>query len=139
MSPVVLRKFVGILTTCLGVWFLSFMVPVAFSLGWPVPVECWLEVLMFASGLMTLIPGLIALVCGVQLWIVLSGFFKEFSPMEEGYSQVPEFPWVIMGLLIPILVAGIFYSIASSKLALRAVEIPISSRACASRALCAVI
>jgi len=54
-----------------------------------------------------------------QLWMVLPEFFREYSPMKEGYSHVPDFPWVIMGLLIPILVAGIFHSIASSKLALR--------------------
>jgi hypothetical protein len=50
--------------------------------------------------------------------MVLSGLFREFSPVEEGYSYLPEFPWVIMAVFIPILVAGIFYSVAASKLEL---------------------
>ncbi|MCB1203422.1 MAG: hypothetical protein KDN18_04120 [Verrucomicrobiae bacterium] len=48
-----------------------------------------------------------------QVWLLLSGIFKEYSPIKEGYTHVPEEPWGILGLVIPIAIAyGLYRTVA---------------------------
>ena len=52
-----------------------------------------------------------------QVWLLLSEFFQEYSPIEEGYTHVPKEPWGILSLVVPIAVAYGLYRALASKLA----------------------
>ena len=51
-----------------------------------------------------------------QLWLLLSAFFHEYSPIKEGYTDVPEEPWVLLGIVVPVIVAYGSYRIVSGML-----------------------
>ncbi len=55
----------------------------------------------------------VSLLMAWQVWMILSQVFCEYSPIKEGYTHVPEEPWSILGLVIPILVAWVFYQLLS--------------------------
>jgi hypothetical protein len=48
-----------------------------------------------------------------QLWLLLSAYFHQYSPIKEGYTHVPEEPWGLLGLVVPIIVAYGSYRIVS--------------------------
>ncbi len=51
-----------------------------------------------------------------QVWLLLSRIFEEYSPTKEGYTHVPEEPWGILGLVVPIAVAYGLYRIFAKRL-----------------------
>lgn len=51
-----------------------------------------------------------------QVWLLLSEIFRDYSPIEEGYTHVPEEPWGILGLVVPIAVAYGLYRAVAPKL-----------------------
>lgn len=51
-----------------------------------------------------------------QVWLLLSEVFDEYSPIKEGYTHVPEEPWGILGLVVPIAVAYGLYRIFAQRL-----------------------
>ena len=40
-----------------------------------------------------------------QVWLLLSGVFREYSPLEDGEKYLHKAPWETLGLLVPIIVA----------------------------------
>lgn len=50
-----------------------------------------------------------------QLWLLLSQIFEEYSPIEEGYTHLPEAPWDLLRLIVPFLVAYGFYRVFAKK------------------------
>lgn len=51
-----------------------------------------------------------------QVWLLLSQFFQEYSPVKEGYTHVPKEPWGMLGVLVPIAVAyGLYRLLAPPK------------------------
>jgi predicted neutral ceramidase superfamily lipid hydrolase len=60
--------------------------------------------------------GALILMAG-QVWLVLSEIFEEYSPIKEGYTHVPEEPWGILGLVVPILIAFGLYRTFAQRLA----------------------
>ena len=55
----------------------------------------------------------ISLLMAWQVWMISSQIFREYSPIQEGYTHVPEEPWGILGLVIPIFLAWIFYRLVA--------------------------
>lgn len=55
--------------------------------------------------------GIVAIIAW-QIWLVSSGIAREITPVKDGYTHVPEFPWGLVGLAAPILIAVVFYKIA---------------------------
>jgi hypothetical protein len=51
-----------------------------------------------------------------QVWLLLSQVFREYSPIKGGYTHIPEEPWGILGLLVPIAVAYGLYRAVAPKL-----------------------
>lgn len=51
-----------------------------------------------------------------QLWVLLSHIFEEYSPIEEGYTHVPEAPWDLLGLVVPFVVAYGLYRVFAHKI-----------------------
>lgn len=51
------------------------------------------------------------------LWLLLSSVFQDYSPFREEYSNLPVFPWAILELFVPIVVAYGLYRIFAALLA----------------------
>ena len=58
----------------------------------------------------------ILVLMALQIWILLSEFFREYSPTKEGYPYVSEEPWGILGVVVPIALAYGSYRIVATKL-----------------------
>lgn len=55
----------------------------------------------------------VLILMALQVWLLLSDVFEQYSPIKEGYTHVPKEPWGILGLLVPFAVAyGLFRSVA---------------------------
>lgn len=67
---------------------------------------------LFSRGLLTLMA--------LQIWLLLSEVFEEYSPIKEGYTHVPEEPWGILGLLVPFAVAYGLFRVVAPKLTKKA-------------------
>ena len=48
-----------------------------------------------------------------QVWLLLNGVFREYSPLEEGEKYRHKAPWETLGILVPIIVAYGGYRLAT--------------------------
>jgi len=53
----------------------------------------------------------VLLLIAFQVWLLLTGLFREYSPIKEGYDHVPEGPWLMLGLVVPIATAFVLYRV----------------------------
>lgn len=58
----------------------------------------------------------VLMVMAWQLMLGMTETFREFSPTKEGYPNVPQEPWGILGLVVPIVIAYGAYRIVAAKL-----------------------
>ena len=65
--------------------------------------------------------GILTLVAW-EIWLALSELVRAFAPVKEGEKYIKEAPWNILGIIGPILIAWVFYRIASSVLKIKDVE-----------------
>jgi len=66
---------------------------------------------------LTLLSRGVMILMAWQVWLLLSEVFQEYSPIKEGYTHVPEEPWGILGLVVPIAVAYGSYRFFARRLA----------------------
>jgi hypothetical protein len=68
-------------------------------------------------SLRSLLSRGVLVLMALQIWLLLSDVFEEYSPIEEGYTHVPKEPWGILSLIVPVVVAYCFYRAALPNLA----------------------
>ena len=51
-----------------------------------------------------------------QFWLLLIGFFEEYSPRDENYTSIAKEPWDTIGFIISIIVPYVTYRICLTKL-----------------------
>jgi hypothetical protein len=68
-----------------------------------------------ASPASALLSRSVVILMAWQLWLLLLAYFHEYSP-KEGYSRIPEEPWGLLGVVVPIIVAYGSYRFVSATL-----------------------
>lgn len=66
-------------------------------------------------GVRSLLSRGVLILMAWQIWLLLSQIFDDYAPIKEGYTHVPEEPWGILGLLVPIAVAYGLYRVVAPK------------------------
>ena len=67
-------------------------------------------------SLRSLVSRGVSMLMAFQVCLLLSKAFEEYSPIKEGYTHVPEEPWGILRLLVPIAVAYGLFRVVAPKL-----------------------
>jgi len=75
------------------------------------------------AGIREVIGRVPFLLIAVLIWLFGSGLFRIYSPKEEGYTHVHKAPWELMGVLIPILSAWLFYKISIKACGIKKTEL----------------
>jgi hypothetical protein len=79
-----------------------------------------------------LVGRLPLILIALQIWVLLSGIFREYSPIKDGYTHLPKEPWGILGVVVPIFAAYGAYRLASRSLQKTRHANPDDARSCNS-------
>ena len=66
-----------------------------------------------APSTAALLSRTVVMLMAWQLWLLLSAYFQQYSPIKQGYTHIPEEPWGLLGLVVPFMVAYGSYRIVS--------------------------